>query len=189
MKNILLIFILSISIIYFEGCLTIESKEYTFELDKGLSGHGSIKFINILSVNKDSIGTIETDYSELMDSYYKGDKIKEELSGVKNLKKRLYEEDNQLCGEVSFDFDDISKLKFYKYKDKGPWCYYLSILSMGLLGGTESYFASNGTYGGDNMPIIFWDEGQKEFNFKTAITSPGKSTISLLQMWKEKGEN
>ena len=68
----------------------------------------------------------------MIQSYLKGDKIKEDLAGAKNIKTRLYEEDNQLCGEVSFDFDDITKLKVLRDKDTGPWCFYLSAFSMGL---------------------------------------------------------
>lgn len=187
MKNFLLL-LLAFSIpVYFSGCLTIESKEYSYTIGKDNSGHGTIKFINIMSI-KDSLSTVESDFETLMDSYYKGDKLNEDLIGTKNLKKRLYEEDNQLCGEVSFDFDDITKLKFYKYKETGPWCYFLFSFSMSLIGASESYFSSNGVYGGDNMPVIFWDGNQKEFNFKTTSQAQGKSSESLLQIWKEKGE-
>jgi hypothetical protein len=189
MKKIYLFSILCVLSVYLIGCLTSESKEYTYKLDSDRSGHGSIKYINILSDNKDSVSNIDSDYQDLIQSYLKGDKIKEDLAGAKNIKTRLYDEDNQLCGEVSFDFDDITKLKFYKYKDTGPWCFYLSAFSMGLLGNSENYFSSNGTYGGENLPVIFWDGSQKEFNFKTTLTAPGKTAVSLLQMWKDKGEN
>jgi hypothetical protein len=189
MRKILLIILLGFSSIYIAGCLTVESKEYYFKLDKDKSGHGSIKYTNIMSENKDSISTTESDYRDLIDSYLKGEKLNEDLTGVKNLQKKLYEEDNQLCGIVTFDFNDITKLKFFKYKDSGPWCYYLAAFSMGLMGGTESYFSSNGTFGGENMPVIFWDNSQREFNFKTAVTAPDKSTVGLLEMWKQKGDN
>ena len=188
MKNFLLFILICFIPIYFSGCLTIESKEYTYTLVKDNSGHGTIKYINIMSDRKDSLSTLESDYQTLVDTYYKGDKLSEDMAGIKNQKKRLFEEDNQLCGEVSFDFDDITKLKFYKYKETGPWCYYLSVFSMGLLGGSESYFSSNGLFGGESMPVIFWDGNQKEFKFKTTSTTPGKSTESLLKLWKEKGE-
>jgi hypothetical protein len=186
MKKIFLFLFFGFISVYLTGCLTTETKEYSYSLEKDKSGHGSIKYVNIMS---DSIANTESDYQELIQSYLKGDEIKKDLTGAKNIKTRLFEEDNLLCGEVSFDFDDIARLKFYKYKETGPWCYYLSILSMGLIGGTETYFSSNGTYGGDTMPVIFWDGSQKEFKFKTTITQPGKSTISLLEMWKDKGEN
>ncbi len=189
MKKTVILLSLAYITLYFGGCLTIESKEYSFKLDKDKSGHGVIRYVNILSDNKDSVSTIDSDYQQLIESYLKGDQLKEDIVGAKNLKPRLFEEDNQLCGEVTFEFDDISKLKFYKYKDSGPWCYYLSAISMGLLGNSETYFSSNGTFGGENMPVIFWEGTQTEFNFKTTLTTPGKTTTSLLRMWKDKGEN
>lgn len=184
----------------FIGCLTYETKEYLYKLDKGNAGHGIIRYINLMSsaVN-DTANDPESDFQELYDSYYTGDKIEEELGGAKNLKKRLYEEDNRLCGEVSFDFDDITKIKFYKYKVTGNntnleessfWCFYLSAgIGMGMMGNYENYFSSNGTYGGENMPVIFWKGNQNEFKFKTTITSPGKSTTSLLKNWRERNEH
>lgn len=188
MKKTLLFITTGLFLIMLSGCLSVESKEYSFKLNKGKSGTGTIKFINIMSDNKDSSGTPDADYTELIDSYLKGDKLKEDLPNIKNAKKRLFEEDNQLCGELTFDFDDITKLRFYEYKDQGPWCYYLAFSPLGIMGGSESYFSSNGIYGGENMPIIFWDGSQKEFTFKTTVTSPGKTTISLLDMWNEKGD-
>jgi len=186
MKKVLFIFLISVFSVYMQGCLTVETKEYTFKLKKNGSGEVTIKYINIMTDSKDSAGVPESDYTELISSYLKGSKIQEDYPNAKNIEKRLFEEDNQLCGEVKFEFDDITKFKFYKYKDKGPWCYYLSS-SMGMFGG-EQYFSSNGTYGGENMPIIFWDGGQKKFEFKTAVSAPSKSTMSLLDLWKSKGE-
>jgi hypothetical protein len=185
MKKTLFIFFIAVFTVYMQGCLVVETKEYTFKMKKNGSGEVTIKYINIMTDSKDSAGVPETDYQDLIDSYLKGHKLKEEFPEAKNIKKRLFEEDNQLCGEVKFEFDDITKFKFYKYKERGPWCYYLSA---GMFGG-EQYFSSNGTYGGENMPVIFWDGGQKTFEFKTTVTSPGKNTMSLIDMWKSKGEN
>jgi hypothetical protein len=184
MKKILFIVLITVFAVYVQGCLTVETKEYTFKVKKNGSGEVTIKYINIMTDSKDSAGVPESDYTELIDSYLKGRKIQEEYPDAKNMEKRLFEEDNQLCGEVKFEFDDITNLKFYRYKDKGPWCYYIS---GGFLGG-EQYFSSNGTYGGQNMPVIFWDGDQKTFEFKTTVTTPAKNTMSLLELWKTKGE-
>jgi len=185
-----ILFFISIAflIISLNGCLTVETKEYSFTLKKGMSGEGSIKYINIMTDNKDSVGVPDTDYRELVDSYLNGDKIKDEYPNIRITKKYLYEEDNQLCGEIIFQFDDISKVKFYKYKDKGPWCYYLASSPLAISGPNESYFSSNGNWGGESMPVIFWEGNQKEFKFKTSLTAPNKNTMSLLDIWKQKGE-
>jgi hypothetical protein len=170
-----------------QGCLSVETKEYSFRVKKDNSGSGVIKYINIFSDKKDSVSTPENDYRELIDSYLNGEKIADELPGIKNVKKKLYEEDNQLCGEITFDYDDITKLRFYKYKETGPWCYYLGFTPMGLMGGTETYFSSNGAYGGEGMPVIFWDGDVKELKFKTTLTQPSANTTSLLDQWKQQG--
>lgn len=188
-KNILIFLSLILLAVMLQGCLSVETKEYSFSLKKDKSGKGIIKYINLMSDKKDSTSTMEGDYQDLLDNYIKGSKIEEELHGVKNVKKRLFEEDNQLCAEITFEFDDITKLKFYKYKETGPWCYYLGFTPMGLMGGSEAYFSSNGTYGGETVPIIFWDGDEKEFQFKTSANPPSKTTTSLLETWKQKGEN
>lgn len=181
MRKIFPIILLAVFALYFQGCLTVETKEYSFKVKKDGSGEAVIKYINIMTDSKDSAGVPENDYRDLIDSYLKGDKLKEDYPTAKNIQKKLFEEDNQLCGEVKFQFDDITKFKFYKYKDKGPWCYYLSS-AMGMLGG-EQYFSSNGTYGGENMPVIFWDGSEKSFEFKTTVTQPAKNTMSLVELW------
>lgn len=189
MKKFSLLVLIIVFAGFLSGCLSVETKEYNFKLKKDKSGSGIIKYINIMSDKKDSLSTPESDYQDLIDNYFKGEKLTEELPGIKNVKKKLYEEDNQLCGELTFEFDDITKLKFYKYKETGPWCYYLGFTPMGLMGGTETYFSSNGTFGGDSMPMIFWDGTEKELKFKTSLTQPGKSKTGLLDLWKQKGEN
>jgi hypothetical protein len=168
------------------GCLTYEAKEYTFKLNDGNSGSGKIKYINIMR-SEDSTVTIESDYEELINTYLKGNKPEDELLGIKNVRKKLFEEDNQLCGEISFDFDDITTLKFFNYKNK-VWAYNISSSGLGLFGGNESYFSSNGTFGGETTPVIFWDDNQKEFEFKTTVSQNDKKTTGLLSIWKQKGE-
>jgi hypothetical protein len=174
---------------YLQGCLNVETKEYLFELKKDGSGKAKIRFINIMTDSKDSANLIEADYRELIDNYLKGNKLDEEFPKVKNIRKRLLEEDNQLVGELTFEFDDLKKAKFYKYGDNGPWCYYLGSDIFGSLGSKESFFSSNGEFGGENMPLIFWDGNQKKFEFKTTIKSSDQSTRSLIDLWKKLGEN
>ncbi len=185
MKNkvILIITILFVSI-YFNACLVVETKEYNFKIKKNLSGEGSIKYINIMSDNKDSAGVAEGDYQTLVDSYLNGNKLLDDMPNIKNVKKRLFEEDNQLCGEITFEFNDINDLKFYKYKDGGPWCYFLGTNPSNMFS-TEAYFSSNGIYGGQNMPVVFWDSNQKEFKFKTTVTAPSEKSVSLIDFWKK----
>lgn len=186
MKKHLYIFSLILISFLITGCLTVETKEYTFKIKKDRSGSGSIKYINIMSDNKDSAGVAESDYDDLLSTYLHGNKLEEDMPGLKNVKKKLFEEDNHLCGEITFEFDDITKLKFYKYKEDGPWCYYINPSPFSTFSGSEAYFSSNGTWGGENIPVIFWDGNVKVFEFKTTMTAPGKNTVSLLDFWKKK---
>ncbi|MCC6866096.1 MAG: hypothetical protein IT280_08040 [Ignavibacteria bacterium] len=166
----------------FVGCLTMESKEYSFKLKDGKKGSGKIKYINIMHT-MDSASTPEKEYDDLISNYLNGNKPEDEMLGVKNVKKRLFEEDNQLCGEITFDFDDISALKFFNFNNK-VWCY--SLGSANIFGTTETFFTSNGTFGGENMNVIFWDGNEKEFKFKTSISQNDKKNESLLDVWKKK---
>ncbi|RPI18147.1 MAG: hypothetical protein EHM58_06380 [Ignavibacteriae bacterium] len=186
-KKIIFLAVITLGFMLLNGCLSVETKEYNFKIKKDGSGTGTIKYINIMSDNKDSVGAAESDYQTLVDSYLKGDKLLEEFPGVKNMKKRLFEEDNQLCGEVTFDFDKLTDMKFYKYKDSGPWCYYLGMSANNMFS-SESFFSSNGEYAGQNMPVVFWESNTKDFKFKTTLTAPGEKTISLLDLWKSLGE-
>ena len=172
------LFIFSISLI---GCLTVETKEYSFKLKDGNKGSGKINFINIMRT-EDSLNTIEAEYQDLVSSYLNGSKPEDEMLGVKNVKKRLFEEDNQLCGEMTFDFDDITQLKFYNYKNK-VWTY--ALMNNNIFGGNESYFSSNGTFGGENMSVIFWEGDVTEFKFKTTVSQNDKKNESLLGEWKK----
>jgi len=138
MKKIILLAIAGILSLNLIGCLTVETKEYLFKLKKGNSGEGRIKYINIMR-SDDSATTIENDYEELINTYLKGNKPEDEMMGIKNVKKRLFEEDNHLCGEITFEFDDITTLKFYNY-NKDVWCYYIPTSSLSFFGGNEAYF-------------------------------------------------
>lgn len=172
------LFVFSISLI---GCLTVETKEYSYKLKDGNKGSGKIKYINIMHTN-DSATTIEAEYQDLVSNYLNGNKPEDEMLGVKNVKKRLFEEDNQLCGEITFDFDDITTLKFFNYKGK-VWAF--AFAGASIFGGNESYFSSNGTYGGEHTPVIFWDAGEKELKFKTTVSQNDKKNESLLDQWKK----
>ncbi len=183
-RSLVYIFFFAI-LINLAGCLTFETKEYSYKLKDGTSGSGKIKYINIMRTF-DSLTTRESEYTELINTYLKGTKPEDEMLGVKNVKKRLFEEDNQLCGEITFDFDDIKSLKFFNYNGK-VWTYSLS--SNNIFGGSEQFFSSNGTYGGEFMQVIFWNGNEEKFEFKTITSQKDKKNEGLLDLWKSKGEN
>lgn len=93
-------------------------KEYNFELTGENSGRLTIRYINILSVMDDGQDVTTADFQELLDKYINGDQILQDYPGATNIKTRLFEDNNQLCGEVSLDFADLSSARLYQYDKK-----------------------------------------------------------------------
>ncbi|MEP7234468.1 MAG: hypothetical protein ABI778_04150, partial [Ignavibacteriota bacterium] len=107
----------------------------------------------------------------------------EATPGIKDVKKRLYLEDDRLMGEVSFTFDDISKLGFYRFKGEGAYMYYT--ISDGYF--TSGQFeVSNGTYGDEKtMPVIFWDASARDFYIKLGLSTPNVVHHSLAKYYSD----
>jgi len=164
------------------GCLTCEKKEYVFQLTGENSGKLTIKYFNIYSSLIDSVGEISSDYDELVYMWYKGEKIELDFPLAKKFKKKLYEENGTLCGEVTMEFDDLTNVRLYRFKDKGPYMFSLS----GVNDDGENFEKTNGEYGGEKMPVIFWPDDEKTLRFSTKIAPPDSTCVSMLQSWKVK---
>lgn len=174
------------SILLFSGCLTADHKEVRLTLNAdGKSGSGKITFTNIVSEPDDSSKDNSKDdfNNALITEYYQGRKIEESNKGIKNVKKRLYLDDDRLMGEVTFDFDDVTKLGFYRFKGEGPYMYYT--ISDGYF--TSGQFeATNGTYGDEKtMPVIFWDSNARDFYFKVSLSTPNVVHHSLAKFYSD----
>ena len=173
-------------VLLFSGCLTADHKEVRLTLNAdGKSGTGKITFTNIVSEPDDSSKDNSKDdfNNALITEYYQGRKIEESYKGTRNIKKRLYLDEDRLMGEVTFDFDDITKLGFYRFKGEGPYMYYT--ISDGYF--TSGQFeASNGTYGDEKtMPVIFWDANARDFYFKIALSTPNVVHHSLAKFYTD----
>ncbi len=166
------------------GCLTCERKEYTIQLTGENSGRLTIKYVNIFSSMIDSTGELTADYDEMMDLWLNGEKLERDFPKAKKFKKRLFEENGKLCGEVILEFDDLSKISFYRYQGKGPYMFSLS----GVNDDSESFLQSNGEFGGDKMPVIFWPEDTRTLRFSTKIATPDSTCVSMLGMWELKND-
>ncbi len=171
------------------GCLTAEKKEYFLKMNPDGSGSGRIVFHNIMSAQEDSSDVTMRDYTDLVNQYVKGTKFEDGHPGFTNVKKRLYENDGVLNGEVTFDFSSPELVGLYRYKDKGTWVYY-----MGYDGGNgdmsvEHYDSSTGELAGDKVPLIFWPEGTTEFEIRTKLGEADRSSRSLLALFRRIGSN
>ena len=171
--------IIAVLALLMTSCLTVEKKTYTFEFTGENSGKLTINYINILSVMDDGNDVSAADYQELMDKYINGDQITQDFPGAINIKKRLYEDNAQLCCEVSLEFADLSAARLYQYDKKSP-----IMMCISAAYDSETFVSSNGNYGNDFMPVVFWPSGSKKLELTTSVTAPDETTISLLEMHK-----
>ena len=178
-KKISLILFSIFSILFFSSCLTVEKKEYTFTLKDNHSGTLTIKFVNILSLKDDDTDVSKSDFEELVNNYIDGDEIDQDFAQAQIRSKRLFEEDSVLCGEVIIDFDNLSSVGLFQYDNKSPY-----MLNIGSFLDSETYLKSNGEFGGDIMPVVFWPKSLKSFTLSTFISEADETAISLLDEYK-----
>lgn len=175
--NLLLIGLL---LLVMSSCLTTEKKEYVFKFTGQNAGTLTIKYINLMSSSDDTTDMSKQDFTELIDKYINGDKIKTEYPTATNIRKQLYEVNGQLYAELSLDFPDLESAKLYQSDPNSPL-----MLCLTSEKETERYFDSNGKYGGANMPVVFWNKDLKELHLTTGITKPDESTKSLVGRYRE----
>ncbi len=179
-KKTLQILILIVVAVSISGCLTCEKKEYVFKLTGANSGKLTIKYVNIFSSLIDSTGELAVDYDELINMWLLGEKIERDFPGAKKFKKKLYKENGTLCGEVTMEFDDLSKVNLYRHMGKGPYMFSMS----GVNDDSEVFLQSNGEFGGEKMPVIFWPEDTRTLRFSTKVATPDSTCVSMLDRWE-----
>lgn len=183
------LFLALFSALAMAGCLTAEKKEYKIKLNPDGSGTGTITFYNIVSAEEDSSDVSVRDYTELVNQYLKGKKFEDGHPAYTNVRKRLYERDGKLTGEIIFDFSSPDLVGLYRYKDKGTWVYYMGYSSSANDMSVEKFESSSGEPAGDRIPLIFWPEGTTDFTVTTLLTPVDRSTRSLLGLYKRIGTN
>lgn len=181
-RKILLFAFLVAMLTGLSSCLTCERKEYIFQFTGENSGKLTIRYINIFANSLDSTGELKVDYAELTDMWLNGEKLERDFPSAKHFKKRLYEQDGQLCGEVVMEFEKLSDVRLYRYQQSGPFMFSMSAVN----DDGENFQQCNGDFGGDQMPVVFWPADTKTLRFSTIIARPDSSTVSLLSMWKNK---
>ncbi len=185
MKRILSLLVAMSIALFFAGCLSVEEKEYSWTIND--NGRGTAKIIH---KNIYSSGNIEEDLSaedfvSLIDDYLEGGMIDDDYPGAKNMKKRLYIEDEKLCGEVTFEFDELSDIGFYRHKGEGPFMFIVET-------DEEIFIESDGDWAGESFPVVFWPDKTEEFNLTTSVGSPEEDGTKFLldyyNTWMETGE-
>ncbi len=181
MKRIILILIMPVlAILLLQSCLTVEKKEYSIKLTGQMSGSAKIRYINIASQKDDGRDVSLKDFGELITDYLEGKKIDEEYPDVSNIDKKLYEENGVLVGEVTFDFDSLTHVKLFKYDKDSP---YMCLVKEAF--NSEEYESSNGDYGGEKMPVLFWPKNQKEFKWTNVVSKDMNETVGLVNDFKD----
>jgi hypothetical protein len=183
-RNFLIWTILISAVLFLSGCLTCEKKEYIFELTGNNSGRLTIKYINIMSIKDDTLDVSVEDFESLLNDYYDGEELQNAFPDATVVNRRLFREGDVLCGEVVYEFSDLNSAKLYQHQGKGPLMYCLGCYSLD----SEYFSESNGEYGGEVMPIVFWEQGTKKLKLVTDVTYPDETTISLLDnylKWEE----
>ena len=171
--------ILAMVILFISGCLTCEKKEYTFNLNSDNSGTLTIKYINIISSMDDSVDVSEEDFMSLINDYYTGTSVEDQFEGTTLVEKKLFEENGVLCGRIVLNFTDISQVKLFRFKGKGSFMYPLNCGSLD----SETFNGGNGDYGGDAMPVVFWEQGMRTLTMTTMVTAPDETTVGLVDKY------
>jgi len=104
-----------------------------------------------------------------------GNEIEKDYPDATIRSKRLFLEDGKLCGEVIIDFENLSQIGLYQYENKGPYMLYV-----GNFLDSETFMQSNGEFGGEIMPVVFWPKSERTLKLTTHINEPDETTLSLV---------
>lgn len=171
--------LLFLAAVILPGCLTVEKKQYSFEMTGKNSGKLTIKFINIMSVKDGETDVSSEDFEELVNTYLEGDEIEKDYVNATNIQKRLFEEDGKLCAEIILEFPDLETARLYQYNPKSPYMFCVKSAF-----DSENYVESNGTYGGEIMPVVFWDDKLTQLTLSTEITAPDETTVGMIDKYR-----
>lgn len=172
-------FFLAIMLMALTSCLTVEKKEYTYEITGNNSGRLTIKFVNIYSIMDEGKDVSIDDFKELVNTYINGDQIYQDFPAATNIKKRLFEENGQLCGEVTLDFPFLDAARLYQLDNNSP-----IMMCISAAYDSETYLNSNGKFGNDHMPVVFWPAGTKKMQVTTVISTPDETSVSLVEPYR-----
>jgi len=161
------------------GCLTFESKEYSWKINADGSGNGKIVWRNFYSNGNEEEDASGEDFVSLINDYLEGQSLDDEKDAFKNVKKRLFVEGGVICGEMTFEFGNYTDAGFYRYKNDGPYMFMLAMSD-------ESYFKSNGDWGGDDFQVIFWPGNTKEITLVTSLGDPDEDgAVNLMDYYND----
>ena len=169
-------------IVFATGCLDVQYKDYEFILNPDGTWRGTITYRNIISRSEDDKDASETDFQQLINDYYLGNALVEDNHQFQNIEKDLYIEDDTLIGKMTFTFQSIDSMGFYKDENSEYSSYF-------FYDGTlkESLMKTNGEYLGEkrDFPLIKWGGEETHFTFSTASNQNMDDAVSLVNQYRE----
>jgi len=180
MKAYRIIFIAFIAIAL-SSCLTVEKKEYTFQLTGKTTGILTIKYINIMADLEEDDVDANADFTELTTNYLDGQSLKEEFPNANIVSKELFEENGVLNGKVVIEFSTFDAVKLFKYNKSCPYIYFFGGGNLS----TETYLTSNGEKSPEYISAAIWNKKNKLLTLSTRVSTPNEKTISLLPYYTE----
>jgi len=167
------------------GCLTVAGKEYQIRLNDDYTGSATIRFIDIASEPDDTVDASGDDFHHLISAYLNGSEIENQNQGWHHVRKRLYEENGVLSGEISFEFDSLAAVWLFRFDQESPLMFYV-----GTDRSTEEVLETNGVFNPESMPVVFWSHDSRELLLRTRIRSDNPNRQSLLNAytaWRKNG--
>lgn len=122
----------------------------------------------------------EADFKELIETYIQGDQVSQDYPAAKNIKTRLFEENGQLCGEIILHFDDLNSARLFQFDRNCP-----IMMNISTNFDSETYISSNGEYGNEHMPVVFWHQESNKLVVTTSVTIPDESGVSLVNEYRK----
>ena len=171
------------ALLLFSGCLTATRKIIKLHLNPDGSGTGSMIFNDIQSMQENDDDRSLQDYNDLVNEWLSGNAFENANPSLYDVKKRLGGDKNVLNGEITFSFSSYLDVGLYRYQNSGPWMYYAYQQTSDI----ESFEVSDGNFGGEGMPVIFWPEGTTEFKIANIFDHKDRPVHSLYSLYKKLG--
>lgn len=159
MKHLKSIFILSLMMLFTQGCIVFNTVSYEVKLNEDRTGTANLQVNNIKS-DALNVSKLEEDKNQLFNFMLKSDdfvqQMKEEGKFITD--RKLYISDENLNGKLSFDFNDISTVEGIQHQE--PFYF----LTLGL---EDSVVSTNGEIiYSEGLKRIMWDNSMKTLTFE-----------------------
>lgn len=158
-----------------QSCLIVGKKTYKVVMTGQQTGTCTLTYSDIMSRPEEGKDVSFKDFAVLVTDYLEGDKLEVDFPGATITSKKLFKRDGKLCGEYVFTFDTLATMKMYRYDSTSPLMKYVPSTN------NETIEATNGTFGGDEMPVLFWPSTATDLSFTMTSGDDDTSQTSLVK--------